>query len=307
MSHISTRDLSNIKTVIFDCDGVLWIGDNLIDGALDLYKFLMESGRRVFFVTNNSTKTCDEYLEKFKSKGFHPPVQRSQFLGAAKIMAHYLESQNITHCHVVGAKAIDHEMSLLGITVNRHEEQFEKMAALGGMTTKEGTDYFKHEFTLDDKVQAVVMGMDLRVNYQMIAIAATYIQNRNAKFLMTNPDASLPNDSDKVMPGGGCLMGAIQTTVQRPVDFIAGKPSPFTSQYLIPDFEPATSMMVGDRIETDVMFGVNSKCGVCCLVLSGASGQDKISEVDRLDRDGSNSSKVNYGESVREILQQFKN
>ena len=297
MSHIKTTNLSHIKTVIFDCDGVLWLENSLIKGALDLYKHLMTSNIRVFFVTNNSTKTTDEYLQKFANKNFDPPVEKSQIFGAAKMSAHYLKSKNVEKCYVLGAKAIDFELGLVGISSTRHEEDLKLI--------NNDMEKFKNDLKLDQKVQAVVMGMDYGINYMKLALAATYIINQKCLFVATNPDASLPNESDKVLPGGGLILGGLEKVVQKPADAIAGKPSNFTTKHLIPDFDPKTTMMVGDRIETDVMFGVNSLCKTCVLVLSGASGIEKVEELKSLNNE-SGDSDCFYSESVAEILSSFK-
>lgn len=71
MPHIQNHsDISKIQTVIFDCDGVIWVESELIKGAKELYAYLMNSGRNVIFVTNNSTKTVDEYVKKFENLEF---------------------------------------------------------------------------------------------------------------------------------------------------------------------------------------------------------------------------------------------
>jgi len=301
MPHISKADLNPIKTVIFDCDGVLWLGDQLIPGALDLYKYLLSSNRRVFFVTNNSTKTTEEYLKKFAKLDFHPTVKIQQVFGAAKMAANYLKSINIKKVFPIGAKSIDHELSLLDIECDRHEDQLDPIC--DPKMDKETMMKAVQKLKLDDSIEAVVCGMDYNCAYPKFAVAATYIQNKNCKFIMTNPDASMPNDSHMVLPGGGMILGALERSIQKSADFIAGKPSPFCST-LIPDFDPCTSMMIGDRIETDVQFGLNSKCRTNCLVLSGASGKEKVQVSEQLHDD--NKEGVFYGESVQAILERFQ-
>ena len=202
-------------------------------------------------------------------------------------------------------KSIDHELALVGIESDRHEDQLDPICD-PNMDKDEMMNKIK-KLKLDDSIQAVVCGMDYNCAYPKFAVAATYIQNKNCKFIMTNPDASMPNDSDMVLPGGGMILGALERSIQKSADFIAGKPSPFCST-LIDNFDGATSMMVGDRIETDVLFGINSKCGVNCLVLSGASGEDKIVDSEKMDEKYSEqeNQRVVFGESVQSILDRFR-
>jgi len=152
---------------------------------------------------------------------------------------------------------------------------------------------------LDNDVQAVVAGMDRDITYNKLAIACTYIIRKNLPFYGTNADAYLPTPFGAIRPGGGTMMGALQGVAGKPPAEIFGKPNKAASEF-IPDFDGASTMMVGDRIDTYIYFGVNSGCGVCCLVLSGASD---IDQVDRLPKDNDQGW---YAESVKEILDQLK-
>lgn len=282
--HISSHPnlKQKIKTVIFDCDGVLWLLNDLIPGATNLVQYLHKNNIRTFFISNNSTKTTSEYLQKFTKLNFGVEISPDNVISAAKVTAKRCNDLGIKKVFVLGAKAIDFELSQYGIETVRHEDELEK----GNI-----------EFELDDGVQAVIAGMDREITYNKLAIASTYIIRKNLPFYGTNPDAFLPSPGGAILPGGGTMLGALQGVTGKPAEEVFGKPNKAASGF-VPDFDGSTTMMVGDRIDTDMYFGKNSGCGVCCLVLSGAS---EIDQVERLDKETGW-----YAESVKEVLERLE-
>ena len=155
--HISSHPClsKTIKTVIFDCDGVLWLLNDLIPGATSLVQYLHKHNIRTYFVSNNSTKTTEEYLQKFKKLNFGVDIKPENVISAAKITAKRCSDLGIKKVFVLGAKAIDHELKQYGVSTVRHEDELEK----GNV-----------EFELDPEVDAVVAGMDRQISYNKLAI-----------------------------------------------------------------------------------------------------------------------------------------
>ena len=105
------------------CDGVLWLLNDLIPGATDLVQYLHKNNIRTYFISNNSTKTTSEYLEKFKKLNFGVEISPDNVISAAKVTAKRCKDLKLEKVFVLGAKAIDYELSQYGIETVRHEEQ----------------------------------------------------------------------------------------------------------------------------------------------------------------------------------------
>ena len=104
---------------IFDCDGVIWKGDSLIDGVPAILDMLKKAGKRIFFVTNNSTKSRKGYLGKFKSLGLDG-VEAEEIFSSSFAAAAYLEQTNFKgsgkKVYIIGEVGIEEELDLPGWT-----------------------------------------------------------------------------------------------------------------------------------------------------------------------------------------------
>ena len=101
---------------IFDCDGVIWKGDRVIDGVPDVLAKLRAAGKKIFFVTNNSTKSRKGYLGKFQKLGLD--VQAEEIFSSSFAAAAYLEQNPLPtgkKVYVIGQEGIGQELDLLNI------------------------------------------------------------------------------------------------------------------------------------------------------------------------------------------------
>ena len=114
--------------------------------------------------------------------------------------------------------------------------------------------------------------MDWGINYEKIANASILIQN-GAPFYATNPDKTYPHPRG-LMPGAGTILAAIETASLGVKPTVAGKPSPFLFQLAMQKMgvKPEETLMVGDRLETDMLGGQNAGCKTAC-VLSGVTAR----------------------------------
>ena len=151
-----TRLAELYDVFLLDCDGVLWRGSSIIDRAFDVVNWLSETlGKKVFFLTNSSGRTREEYVEKIRKFGFKS-CTKEMIYGSAYTTAQYLREKHpdIKKVHVVGMNSIRKEMAEVGID-SRGGEDHEGFSHGKFMSLDEFEAY-----QLDPEVQAVVVGLD---------------------------------------------------------------------------------------------------------------------------------------------------
>ena len=135
---------------------------------------------------------------------------------------------------------------------------------------------------IDEDIGAVVVGFDREVNYWKIQTAQLAINELGAEFIATNLDAVTHLTDAQETAGNGAMVGAIKgCTGQEPT--LVGKPSPLMIDYMEEKFglDRARICMVGDRLDTDILFG-NDNGLKSCLTLSGVTTEEKLlSEIGR--------------------------
>ena len=267
--------VSSVKCFIFDCDGVIWKGDSVIDGVPETLAALRAAGKRLFFVTNNSTKSRKGYLKKFQDLGL-VDVAAEEIYSSSYAAAAYLQSIQFGQTaspetagkkvYIVGEVGIQEELDLVGIP------------HLGGPADADQKIDLKPGFYLphDTDVGAVVVGFDRHFNYYKIQYATLCIrENPGCLFIGTNPDAVTHLTDAQEWAGNGSMVGAIRgSTKQEPV--IVGKPNGFMLDNIAATLgiEKQEICMVGDRLDTDILFGKENGTRTI-LVLSGVTGVEE--------------------------------
>jgi phosphoglycolate/pyridoxal phosphate phosphatase family enzyme len=223
-------------------------------------------GKRVFFVTNNSTKTRADYVHKLMDTA-GIACAPEDVISSAFAAAVYCKREGITRAYVVGQSGLVKELQDIAGVTSLGLEDWGKEFSFGTL------DPATH---LDKDVQAVVIGFDNRFTYYKLATAAMYLRSRpEVRFVATNADASYP-DTHGFVPGGGSLVAALQTGSGRKPDIVAGKPNPVLLD-LIESAKGLTrsrTCMVGDRLDTDMLFGNGGGLRSTLLVLTGVSSVD---------------------------------
>ena len=233
--------MKDYRLYVFDMDGVLFRGSEPIPGGVGLIRELQESGASVRYLTNNSTKTRRQYAEFLFSLGY--PSEPAQIYTSAIGAAIYLGE---TTAYVVGEGGLRSELQSVGCRV----------------VDSEPADW-------------VVAGACWSLTYPMIDEAQWRIR-QGARFLATNTDSTYPIEGDRVKPGAGAVVAAIATAAEAsPV--VVGKPEPTLMRMIWSETEiaPTDTLLVGDRIETDIACAVAAGCD-SALVLSGASCERDI-------------------------------
>ncbi|KAG6744475.1 hypothetical protein POTOM_051105 [Populus tomentosa] len=251
---LSTQNIrslfDSVEAFLFDCDGVIWKGDKLIDGVSQTLDWLRSKGKKLVFVTNNSLKSRIQYAKKFHSLGIS--VAEDEIFSSSFAAAMYLKVNNFPQekkVYVIGGEGILEELQLAGYT------------GLGG------------------PVGAVVVGIDPSINYYKLQYGTLCIrENPGCLFIATNRDAVGHMTDLQEWPGAGCMVAAMCGSTERE-PIVVGKPSTFIMDFLLQKFHINTSKMcmVGDRLDTDILFGQNAGCKTL-LVLSGVTTQTTLQD-----------------------------
>ncbi len=116
--------LRRIKLYLFDMDGTLYLGDQLYPFTIDLLNKLKETGRKYLFMTNNSSKSVDDYIKKLAKLGI--PSTREDFITSSQATAYYLkEHYPGRKLYVCGTRSLKKELEMEGFTVTESVEETE--------------------------------------------------------------------------------------------------------------------------------------------------------------------------------------
>jgi 4-nitrophenyl phosphatase len=230
---------SEIKSLILDMDGVLWKDNAPIGDPAATITALLASGLTIVYATNNSSKSADQYIEKLTHFGI--PAVPEQIITSGMAVSHLLKQRfpQGGPIFAIGESGL-----------------FQTLA--------------EHGFhQANENVLAVVSGFDRQLTYEKLSRASLLIRS-GAAFYGTNPDTSYPTP-EGLVPGAGAILAAIKAATDA-IPEIAGKPFPTMIEFALDRLGalPEETLMIGDRLETDILGGQNAKC-LTALVLSGVS------------------------------------
>jgi len=262
--------LDGVDVFIFDCDGVIWRGDSLIDGIPNVLDKLRAAGKTLFFVTNNSTKSRAGYKSKFTSLGLD--VKPEEIFSSSFAAAAYLEQTKFKDTgkkvYVIGEKGIGEELDLIGVNWFGAEADKTTVAPLqpGGKV--------EH----DKNVGAVIVGFDRNINYYKLQYAQLCLnENTGCQFIATNLDRVTHLTDAQEWAGNGTMVGAIKGCTGMEPN-VVGKPAPLMIDYIAEKYgiaDRSRICMVGDRLDTDIAFGRNNGLKTC-LTLSGVTSEPEL-------------------------------
>lgn len=233
------------KSFILDMDGVVYTGSKLIPGAVDFVSRLKQRNFRFLFLTNNSYYTPKQLKGRLSKMGIN--VTEDCFYTSAMATASFLKTQKPVDCsaYVIGGQGIIEEFEKHEITV-----------------TSENPDY-------------VVLAETEEYDYKKI-IEATHLIREGAKFIATNSDLTGPSRRGPV-PACGALVAPIEK-VTGIAPYFLGKPNPAIMFWARKKMgvHSANCFMIGDRMDTDIIGGLESGM-TTCLVLTGVTTRDDMS------------------------------
>lgn len=234
---------------LLDLDGTVLLGNNLITGAETTISALKSLGKRVIFISNNSTSSAATYAKKLTSLGI--PTENEDVVNSTMVLINFL-NKNIPKARllVIGELDLCNELKENGFDVTDSESN----------------------------VDAVIASFDRNFKYEKLQAAFDAIEN-GARFFATNADKYRPIENS-AEPDAGAIIAAIEACTGKMCEVNVGKPSHHTVDYIKSKFIDLNDklLIVGDRPETDVQMAINASVD-SALVLSGATNEKNILNV----------------------------
>lgn len=225
-----TRELAGLRAVrgvLFDMDGVIYVGARPLPGVREAIEYLGSTGRSFLFVTNNASKTPEQFVERLAEMDID--IRPEQVLGSAEATACWLADQVSRHGWPRGPVIV---LGQDGLNVALQKNGF--------------------ELTTDPRAAIyAVAGISFKLTYDDLANVTLAIRG-GAKFIGTNSDATYPSERGP-LPGGGSILALLATASgQEPI--VIGKPNRGMYEQALARLNLAASqtLMVGDRYETDI-------------------------------------------------------
>ncbi|KAJ1851603.1 hypothetical protein GGH12_005944 [Coemansia sp. RSA 1822] len=263
--HNANAFVDQFDTFLFDCDGVLWRGPTVIDGVPETLAMLRSLGKRLIFVTNNSSTSRSDYVHKFTRLGIQASVD--EIFSSAYATAVYLHDvakfDTAKKAYVIGGNGLRHELEAVGITT------------CGKSDTQNISPATLDEIEPSADIGAVVCGIDYDISYRKLATAHVNLANNpDCLFIATNDDRTLPGGK-YMYPGSGSLLSVLTHSTQR-TPLVMGKPNPTMLECVIQKcaLDPPRTCMVGDRLDTDILFGISGGLSTLCVLTGVASEAD---------------------------------
>jgi len=239
----SSSSLNGIKAVFLDLDGTIYLGSNIIGGALSFLDRLEEKGIMRFFLSNNSSKSVGQYLEKLRGLGI--PASADEILLSTHDLISWLRENSIDQTYLVGT------------------EGMREMLESAGVETK------------SERPQYVVLGYDTEITYEKLSTASIHL-HRGIPMVSSHPDVVCPSPNGG-LPDTGAYMDLFEATTGVRPEHVCGKPNAGMIMHKVEELglRPDQCAMVGDRLYTDMEMA--ERAGVHgVLVLSGEATMEDL-------------------------------
>lgn len=245
-------DLKDIKCFVMDMDGTIYLGTSVIEGAKEMIETVRSQGKKVYFFTNNSSRSPMGYVKKLTDLGFKD-IKREDIMTSGDVMINYLKKQKENpKVYLSGSPELEEQFKAAGIALLPEDCETADFA---------------------------VLGFDTTFNFEK-ANALCRLISAGVSFLATNIDRVCPLEGSSYLIDCGSMSKAIEHATGVAPKFV-GKPFKETVDYIIDytGMKKEEIAMVGDRLYTDIKTAVNG--GVNGIaVLSGEISYEDIENGD---------------------------
>lgn len=243
------EEIKKIEMFLLDMDGTLYLENQVFKGSIEFINLLNEQNKKYIFLTNNSSKNVDNYIEKLKNLGFKAD-ERNMFTSAQATVIYLKEKKVNAKLYVVGTNSLKEELK------------------------KEGFEVCEN---VEEKIDFLIVGFDTELNYKKIQDAC-YLLDKGIEYIATNPDLVCPIKNNMFIPDCGSICNMLKTATNREPIYI-GKPKRemvdlVSKKEKIPLDKIA---IIGDRLYTDIACGINSGITSICVL----TGETKREDIER--------------------------
>ncbi len=247
MSFTNRREfldgLKKVECFVLDMDGTFNLDMNIIPGAMDFYNKAIKMGKRVVFLTNNSSRDGGHYVEKLHDLGC-PAKQEDVY------------TSGMATCQYVVREYAGKKVFLLG---NEHlKAEFERY----------GIEI------VDENPDIVVIGFDTTLDYEKMTKVCDFVRE-GLPYIATHPDYNCPTETGFI-PDIGAIIAFIKASADREPDIIVGKPYEEIMRGLMQmtNLPKDKIAICGDRLYTDIATGVNFDILSVCVLTGETSLED---------------------------------
>ncbi|MDO4938874.1 MAG: HAD-IIA family hydrolase [Lachnospiraceae bacterium] len=235
-------DLKKVKAVLFDLDGTIYYGSKRIDGANETIRFFRDNEIRVYFTTNNSTKTRKQIYNNLKGMGID--CKLDEILNSGYLAALTAKKYELEDIYIFGSPNLLEEFKSQGIKVCQEEN-----------------------------AQNLLIGYDPAMTYDGLAVALRVALHARC-IIACNRERVFPGEDAKLMPGCGAMTAPIEWCANRECDYVIGKPNTLMIDVLteMTGISRKGFLVIGDTYESDIVMA--NVAGAMAVLISDTPRRD---------------------------------